>query len=881
ERDTQGWTIGDGAGAIVLRRAEDTTKTDRVYARLDDLVLVQSERTDARGRSTAATVQRAAERVLDAQGLTASDIGYLEISGNGITADDEAEIEGLSRVYQNQAEGLTCAIGNSKAYLGHTFSASGMVAIIQTALALYQRLLPSIPHWRAPKRPDLLAQSAFYFPSTARPWIPEPGQTHLRAAINGIASDGTVAHLLLSEADHPGGDKASFYSLHGGERLFPLRADRVERALEQLQSWPAQWVDLSLAQWSDHCCQEYLAGEGGKTLVLVAADKVALQREVTFYQKLLATHWDGEKPLASPAGSYFSPQALGPQGKLALLYPGSGSAYPLMGADLFQAFPSLYDYVVAQVSDPNQAFFPKDLYPRSQVALDAAALRAKTQDLQTKALPMMAIGVTFSAAYTELLQNHLGVRADSVMGFSMGATSAMWYSQGIWDAQYTVEKFIEAPLFQQRVGGKMDLLGEHWQLPAAEAKARWGSVLLKLPQGIPGFTDLKAWFAAKIAPRTDRVWLTFIHTDWEVILSGDRKLLNEILGQAGLTGMDLTINNVVHHDFCRRVEPELLEMHHLPMERRAEKTFYSGITGRPLELTPEALARHATEVCCRPVDWPFLIRRMAEDGHRVFIELGARAFCARWNEEILTDTSTVSLAIDRKGNSTLKNISHLVARLLAHEVPLDLNHFYQKASDTPKVKRTLKKRLQLGGSRYRAAVRAALGTEKLKLTKIAVPQARLALAGVGAGEFLPPPSTMEKTQSTDMIIEEKQLLRRAENGLVIQDYDDPNYLKDKTVIWDEEDLLTFATGKISDVFGEEYAIIDTYPRRVMLPMPPYLLVSRVTKLDAKTHEFKPSTITTEYDIPIGSDFTTDQQIPWAVAVESGQCDLLLISYLGI
>ncbi|MBV9120126.1 MAG: hypothetical protein JOZ39_05415 [Chloroflexi bacterium] len=40
-------------------------------------------------------------------------------------------------------------------------------------------------------------------------------------------------------------------------------------------------------------------------------------------------------------------------------------------------------------------------------------------------------------------------------------------------------------------------------------------------------------------------------------------------------------------------------------------------------------------------------------------------------------------------------------------------------------------------------------------------------------------------------------------------------------------------------------------------------------------------MTTEYDIPRNSDFAIDGQIAWAVAVESGQCDLLLISYLGI
>ena len=38
---------------------------------------------------------------------------------------------------------------------------------------------------------------------------------------------------------------------------------------------------------------------------------------------------------------------------------------------------------------------------------------------------------------------------------------------------------------------------------------------------------------------------------------------------------------------------------------------------------------------------------------------------------------------------------------------------------------------------------------------------------------------------------------------------------------------------------------------------------------------------TEYDIPVDAPFLIDGQIPWSVSVESGQCDLLLISYIGI
>lgn len=107
------------------------------------------------------------------------------------------------------------------------------------------------------------------------------------------------------------------------------------------------------------------------------------------------------------------------------------------------------------------------------------------------------------------------------------------------------------------------------------------------------------------------------------------------------------------------------------------------------------------------------------------------------------------------------------------------------------------------------------------------------------------------------------------------------YSKPSKVIWDTEELVEFAEGKIGKVFGPEFDVIDNYSRRVRLPTTDYLLVTRVTDLDATVGEYKPSMMTTEYDIPTDAPYLIDGQIPWCVSVESGQCDLLLISYLGI
>lgn len=103
----------------------------------------------------------------------------------------------------------------------------------------------------------------------------------------------------------------------------------------------------------------------------------------------------------------------------------------------------------------------------------------------------------------------------------------------------------------------------------------------------------------------------------------------------------------------------------------------------------------------------------------------------------------------------------------------------------------------------------------------------------------------------------------------------------RPAVLDVDALLAFAGGLVADAFGPDYAPIDAYSRRVRLPLPPYLLVSRVTAIAGTRGVFEPSSVTTEYDVPHGAWYAVDGQAPIAVAVEAGQCDLLLISYLGV
>ena len=96
-----------------------------------------------------------------------------------------------------------------------------------------------------------------------------------------------------------------------------------------------------------------------------------------------------------------------------------------------------------------------------------------------------------------------------------------------------------------------------------------------------------------------------------------------------------------------------------------------------------------------------------------------------------------------------------------------------------------------------------------------------------------------------------------------------------------EQLEHVASSKISEVLGEIFAQQDDYHRQVRMPEPPLLLADRVVGLDAEAGAYgTKGIIWTETDVCEDSWYLHNGHMPAGIMIESGQADLLLISYLG-
>jgi 3-hydroxymyristoyl/3-hydroxydecanoyl-(acyl carrier protein) dehydratase len=95
------------------------------------------------------------------------------------------------------------------------------------------------------------------------------------------------------------------------------------------------------------------------------------------------------------------------------------------------------------------------------------------------------------------------------------------------------------------------------------------------------------------------------------------------------------------------------------------------------------------------------------------------------------------------------------------------------------------------------------------------------------------------------------------------------------------ELERLASGPLSAVLGPRFAPLDEAAVLVRLPMPPLLLVDRVTAIDAEPGVLGSGTIQTETDVTEGAWYLHQGRMATGPMVEAGQADLLLISWMGI
>ncbi|MET9764611.1 beta-ketoacyl synthase N-terminal-like domain-containing protein [Streptomyces sp. NPDC006372] len=195
---------GTGVLAVVLKRlGRAVADGDTIHG----VVRGWGITNDGAGKTTftapSAQGQHAAIRqALRRAGVGADTIGYLETHGTGTLKGDPIEFDGASRAYREDTDrDGYCALGSTKANIGHLDAASGLAGLVKTLLVLRHGVIPPMANFSEPNPLIDLDHSPFYIPRTARPW-PASDEPR-RAGLTSLGVGGTNVHLILEEAPQP------------------------------------------------------------------------------------------------------------------------------------------------------------------------------------------------------------------------------------------------------------------------------------------------------------------------------------------------------------------------------------------------------------------------------------------------------------------------------------------------------------------------------------------------------------------------------------------------------------------------------------------------------------------------------------------------------
>jgi PfaB family protein len=395
-------------------------------------------------------------------------------------------------------------------------------------------------------------------------------------------------------------------------------------------------------------------------LILMGSTSEEITGEIDRALDGLAGALDSGRDWQTPTGSYFTPDPMGPDEKIAFVYPGAFGTYVGMGREIFDLFPQLHEAMEILTDDPDRAINADVIFPTNKNEMEIQALQARLDRSPTM---MISSGICFSYLYTVILQEIFQVKPGAAFGYSLGENSMM-FATGIWTQADAMRTSLEtSPIFHERVSGKQKAIREYWGIREdGNGDSIWSNYVLMAPYE-------KVMEA--IQPG-DKVYLTHINTPRQVVIGGEDEACRRVADTIKCMHLKAPYNHAIH---CPPVESEIddfVRLHDWPVENEPDIPIYSAAGYEPLNLTSREIAESFARMLTHPIDFPRLVNRAYDDGARIFIELGAGSNCSKWIDAILKDKRHTSTTINQVNMDDHVSILKLLAKLISHRVSLDL-----------------------------------------------------------------------------------------------------------------------------------------------------------------------------------------------------------------
>ncbi len=645
-----GIVLGEGVGAVVLKRLEDAERDgDDVYA------VIRGIGTSSDGRNRSLTAPHPAGQVLalrrayEDAGVDPATVELIEAHATGTAVGDAAEIESLQAVLGPGRP--TCAIGSVKSQIGHAKTAAGLAGLVKTALALSHRTLPPTLHVERPNPRLLEAGSRVYANTERRPWIRDVRHPARRAGVSAFGFGGTNFHVVLEayeDAFCP--DATRDLAPRDAEVVSIGRPTReaLAEAVARIEGETAGLPEGALARVAAAVHADERArdrdGPDAARLGVVASSLSDLRSALARAREALAAG----AGLDEARGTWLSDAPPARAKEVAFLFPGQGAQRIGMLGDLVTT--AGFDTSVFEEADHllrDLLPVPLSAYVFPQPAWTKADRRRRREELEDTRVAQPALGAVELFALDVLAT--FGLRPAFTAGHSYGEYVAL-HAAGAY--------------------GRRDLL--------VVSALRGAAVHDVAAEGEGGMIAVAAGedeVRAALAEEHLGLEIANLNAPRQTIVAGPRAAVDEgltRLAARGLAARRVPVSAAFHTALVTEASKAILpELEKVAMRPPAVPV-HSNVTAKPyprdVVAMKELLGRHLSH----PVRFVEQVRAMHDAGARVFVEAGPGGILSGFVRRILEGRPHVTLPLDLPGEPGGLVLARLLARAFAIGLEVDL-----------------------------------------------------------------------------------------------------------------------------------------------------------------------------------------------------------------
>ncbi len=630
-----GTLLGEGIGMVALKRLQDAERDgDRIYA----LITGIGSSSDGRSKSVYAPVPagqaRALRRAFEQAGYGPDTVELVEAHGTGTKAGDAAEFEALRTVFEEtgRPDRGWCALGSVKSQVGHTKAAAGAAGLFKAVMALHHKVLPPTIKIQRPDPKLALETSPFHLNTLARPWIRDSAHPR-RAGVSSFGFGGSNFHVALQEYTGPC-RHARTAPLVG--HLLLLSAATPADLAQKCVTLALDVAMPGLAAFLARSSQDSFDPTAAARLSIFAdsSDDLAakLRQAGTLCSDARTMTVPGGIDLAFGTGAT----------DLAFLFPGQGSQYLRMGADVAMAFDaarSVWDGLDA----PDVTTLLHDVvFPRP--AFDDEGRRAQEQRLVATQWAQPAIGAT-SLSYLAIL-NAIGIHAAAVAGHSFGEVTAL-HAAGVFAAKDLMR-------LARRRG---EVIAEAATTPGAMLSV---AAPLDVVHAFIETSGLPIVLANHNSPRQ-----AVLSGPTAAIVDAEKRLVSQ-----GLTVTRLDVATAFHSPVVSSASAPLRAfLDGVPIEAPRIPVF-ANATAAPYPTDPNKIRTTLADQVALPVRFVEQVEALYARGIHTFVEVGPGHVLTALVGHILKDRPHRAVAVDRKGRPGTSTLLQTLGALSVAGVPV-------------------------------------------------------------------------------------------------------------------------------------------------------------------------------------------------------------------